>query len=506
VNRATLTLLEVVAALAVIAGIATVLAPTDSGTAASAAAVAVRKPVERSTLLCPAVTGSDYASTTYTSFTPAGTGSGADGSARLLPGQISGSGTGSSTGTGTGPPASGGKPVAPLTDPGKPVTASTGQNAVSPLLGTADGRFAPGWTVQQTTTIDAGPGRGLLGLSCGAPGADFWFPGAGTASGSQDYVHLTNPDDTAAVVDIELYDGNGQVKSTDGDGLTVPGGSSLPVLLSTLTAEQTADLTVHVAVRSGRVAAAVQVMDDKRGSDWLAPAAAPADSAVLPGIPGDATSVHLVAYATGVNDADLKVRLLTPSGAITPAGHETVHLKSGMTTSVDLPNLTQGQAGSLILTPSDPARSASFVAALRVTRGQDPAQEIAFVPATTPVGRRASVADNRPKSATVSLAAPGGDATVRITTSASTDGGTPVTKTVTVTGGTTLAVDPPQPSSGSGAFAVSIEPVSGGPVYASRTLALPQDHVPGFTIQTMPDDGGTVAVPDAGQDLSVLQR
>ena len=192
--------------------------------------------------------------------------------------------------------------------------------------------------------------------------------------------------------------------------------------------------------------------------------------------------------------------------SITPAGHETVHLKSGMTTAVDLPNLTQGQAGTLVLTPSDPTSPAPFVAALRVTRGRTPSADTAFVPATGPVGQRASVADNRMKASTLSLAAPTADATVKITTSASTDGGTPVTKTVTVKAGTTVAMAPPPPSTGSGTFAVTVEPVSGGPVYASRMLSLPQDGEPSFTLQGMPDDGGTVAVPDAAQDPAVLQR
>ena len=80
-----------------------------------------------------------------------------------------------------------------------------------------------------------GGARGLLGVTCAAPDTDFWFPGAGTAETRQDYVHLTNPDDTAAVVDIELYGKDGTLKSDVGDGIPVPAKSSVPVLLSTLT-------------------------------------------------------------------------------------------------------------------------------------------------------------------------------------------------------------------------------------------------------------------------------
>ncbi|MGW7007949.1 DUF5719 family protein, partial [Streptomyces sp. NPDC054933] len=80
-----------------------------------------------------------------------------------------------------------------------------------------------------------------------------------------------------------------------------------------------------------------------------------------------------------------------------------------------------------------------------------------------------------------------------------------VSKTVSLKAGTTTALTPPDPA-GKGTFAVTVEPVSGGPVYASRTLAADNNGVPDFTIQPMPDDGGTVAVPNAGQDLQVLQR
>ncbi|PWI46096.1 DUF5719 family protein [Streptomyces sp. ICBB 8177] len=498
-NRTTYWPAGVVAAFAAVFAIATVLAPAPGSDQPKVSTTAARKPVQRSTLVCPGVTGSDYAATTYTAYTPPGTVSGSGGTAQLQVGQTADGAGNTTSGAGDG------KPVAPLAAPGKPVTADAAKTA-SPLIGTADGAFAPGWTVQETTTVQAGAGHGLLGTSCGTPGADFWIPGASTASSRQDYVQLTNPDSTAAVADIELYDANGAVNAPGGEGITVPGDSSVPVLLSTLTGENSSDLTVHVEARTGRVGAAVQAMDSSAGGDWLDPSATPATSAVLPGIPADASDVRLVAYATGSDDANLKVQLLTPTGAITPAGHETLDLKSGMTTAVDLGALTKGQAGSLRLTPTDPSQAAPFVAALKVVRGRNGNDETAFIPATAAVGQRATVADNRSGGTTLSLAATDAAATVRITSSAGSGGGTPATKTVTIQPGTTVSLTPPAPQGGKGTFAVTVEPLSGGPVYASRELAVAQDSLPAFTIQTMPDDGGTVAVPTAGQDLTILQR
>ncbi len=81
-------------------------------------------------------------------------------------------------------------------------------------------------------------------MNCSAPDTDFWFPGASTAGSRSDYIHLTNPDDSAAVVDLELYGENGAIKSRCGRGH--PGAephSSVPVLLSTLTDKPQTELT-----------------------------------------------------------------------------------------------------------------------------------------------------------------------------------------------------------------------------------------------------------------------
>ncbi|MGW1895298.1 DUF5719 family protein [Streptomyces sp. NPDC002004] len=494
-NRTTLSLIAAATSLAAVTGFAMLTAP--DGAKDDSARPAARLPVERTSLLCPAPSSSDVADTSYTSYTPVSQGTRTGGTARVLPADGD-----RQTGGKGGKQAA--KPVLAPKAPGKPVDGSTSNADAPALVGTADGSLAPGWTVQQSTTVAAGAGRGLLGLSCTQPDTDFWFPGVSTAHDRADYVHLTNPDDSAAVVDIELYGKDGALKSDVGDGIQVKPHASVAVLLSTLAGQPQTDLTAHVTVRSGRVGAAVQASDDKLGGDWLPASAEPAGGLVLPGIPKDATSVRLVAFAPGDNDADLKVRLASPTGAITPAGHESLHVKSGMTTSVDLGDVTRGEAGSLLLTPTgDPA---PVVAALEVVRGKGSARDIAFIPATAPVGARATVADNRGKDATLSLVAPSSTGTVKVTASAGTGGGSPVTKTYTVKGGTTTEVRPPVPGGLKGAYALTVEQLSGGPVYGARTLTRPQEGVPMFTVQTLSDDRGTVSVPKAGQDLSVLQK
>ncbi|MGX4691819.1 DUF5719 family protein [Streptomyces sp. JNUCC 63] len=515
-NRTTLSLIAGVTALAAVTGFAALDTPDAAG--AGPAKAAAQLPVERTTLVCPTPSSSDIADTSYTSFTPATQGAGSTGKAQLRPatGQSAtdaGSGKDGSQGSskekdkakdGDGGKKQAVKPVLEPKEPGTPVTGDTSGADAPALIGTAEGKFAPGWTMQQTTEVAAGTGRGLLGVNCTAPDTQFWFPGASTAAGRSDYVHLTNPDDSAAVVDIELYGKDGAVKSAVGEGITVPPHSSEPVLLSTLADAPQEDLTVHVSVRSGRVGAAVQALDDKLGGDWLAASADPAGSLVLPGIPKDATSVRLVAFTPEDSDADLKVRLASPSGLITPAGHETVHIKGRMTTAVDLGEITRGEAGSLVLTPT--SQSVPVVAALRIVRGKGDKQETAFIPATSPLETRATSAGNSAKGSTLSLTAPTATAQVKVTASAGSGGGAPESKTYTIKAGSTQDIDPPVPSGLKGTYALTVERLSGGPVYGARTLEATRVGIPAFTVQTLPDDRGTVAVPRADQDLSVLQK
>ncbi|MEV7425024.1 MULTISPECIES: DUF5719 family protein [unclassified Streptomyces] len=518
-NRTSISLLAAATALAAITGFASMTAPAAGDTAASGSAA--RLPVERTTQLCPAPSVSEVAETTYTSVTPTGKG-GADreageeegGSAELKKSTVT---LADSGGTDSGDTkkdekkqddakkdAAKAKPFVALKEPGKPVTVEASGAEVPALVGVATGRFAPGWTTQQTTAVSVGDARGLLGMTCTAPDTDFWFPGASTERSRQDYVHLTNPDDTVAVVDIELYGKDGVIKSEAGEGIPVPARSTVPVLLSTLTAEDAPSVTVHVTTRTGRVGAAVRAEDSAGGSDWLAAAADAGSRQVMPGIPADATDVRLVAFATGNDDADLKVQLAGADGTITPAGYETLHVKSRMTAALDLSDVTKGEAGSLIVSPSDGARSAPVVTALRVVRGKGDKREIAFIPATGPIASRATVADNRAKGSTLYLTAPGDAAKVKVTASAGSGGGEAKVETYSVKAGTTLSVQPSAPAGLKGAYALTVEPESGGPVHAARMLALPEDGISMFTVQTLPDDRGTVSVPRAREDLSIL--
>jgi hypothetical protein len=272
------------------------------------------------------------------------------------------------------------------------------------------------------------------------------------------------------------------------------------VRLSTLTTERAEDLVVHVLAREGRVSAALQAVDAATGGDWIPASAGPSGTVVLPGLPKDTEVARLVVFAPGRDDADLRVQLATPSSTITPAGHETLHVKNGMVAVSQMDEVTQGEPGSLVLTPTDAGKPVPVVAAVQIIRGKGADREMAFVSATGAVEEQATVSGNERKGGTLFLTAPGKAAKVRITSVA---GGEPKETTVDVKAGTTLAVEPPEPS-GKGAFAVTVTPVSGGPVHASRMLEKSEDGVDMFTVQPMPDDEATVTVPESDQNLNVI--
>ncbi|MEO3754367.1 DUF5719 family protein [Streptomyces sp. B6B3] len=529
-NRPTISLLAVGGALLALTGVAS-LGPGDGSADSTTPAAASPRPVERTTLTCPRPTEAESATTWYTGYTPAGE-SASDqeaGSANLFPapeyvpgtedpaddGEDSDEGGGDQGGGGEGGDGAGeeAEPVAALEEPGLPVTVSTERSDAPALFGTAEEALAPGWTVQQTTSVATGAGRGLLGTTCQEPDTAFWFAGASTAETRHDYVHVINPDAAATVVDIELYGPEGRLETDAGQAITVPGGSALPVRLSTLTDEELDDLAVQVTARTGRVGAQVEVVDEELGADWLPPAAVADGPLVLPGIPADATDVRLVAYAPGDEDVTFDVGLAGPSGVITPAGNETVAVRSGELTVLELGNLSQGEAGSLVLTPASGSGGGPVAAAVAITAAAHDedgeatgAEELAFVPASASIEQRGSIAGNTADGTGLALTATRGPVEVEVTVSAGSDGGEPFTENHTVDAGTTLAIAPEIPDGTKGRYAITVERVGGdGRLYAARTLSEgggEQDLM--LTVQPFADDRSTVAVPATEEDLAVL--
>ncbi|WP_329495235.1 DUF5719 family protein [Kitasatospora herbaricolor] len=514
VTRTTQSLLAAAVVLAAVFGIAELRPPA---VAEGAAASASSAQVERTALVCPQPLQGLTGTTTLTAFTPPGaTAAGGNGFAADLvppPAAPTAAPAASAPATPAAPAAAPATDAPPadarlaLAKPGVPVAAPAANGDTAPgSSATATGGYAPGFTVGQTTTVTDQRGLGLSGVTCGVAGTGFWFAGASTLDGRTDYVSLTNPGSVAAVVDLKLYGDKGKIDNEAATGLTLAPGTSQSVLLSTLSKGPVADLAVQVVARSGRVGAALHAADGSKGADWVPVSAAPAPVQVLPGLPADTASGRLVVAAPGDDDADLKIELSGKNGWFTPAGNESIHVKAGMVAAVDLGRVTRDEVASLRVSPSDEKHPTPVVAGLRVDRADKGKSDAAWLAGAVPVGKRATVADNRSKAGTLYLTSTGEASTVRVTSSAGSGGGTPATQDVQIPAGGTVGLPAPEPAGLNGTFAITLETVSGGPVVAARMLALPLKDVPMFTIQSFADDRSTVSVPQAAQDPGLLVR
>lgn len=522
-SRTGLSLLAAAGVLVLVFGVAEARPPAPP--AGPAAGAALTAQVERTAVVCPQPMQGLTGTTSITAFTPGAGGSAAGGSGTVTDVVPATPVAPASSGAPSGSPAPAPSPAASqsagqgagqptnarvtLAKPGVPVSVQAANGDSAPgTSAVATGAFAPGFTVTQTTAVTDARGTGISGVTCQPDGTDFWFAGAGAAGSRADYVDLTNVGAASAVVDIKLYGDQGEVDSDAASGIAVPPGGSQAILLSTLTNNTSvSDLGVEVVARSGRVSAALHASDGSSGADWLPAETAPAPTQVLAGLPADLSALRLIVMAPGSDDADLKIQLSGPNGWFTPAGHESIHIKAGMVNAVDLGQITRGEVSALRLTPSDPANATPVVAGLRVDRASNGKSDSAWLGASGPIGKRASIADVRGGGAsTIYLTATGDAANVRVTASASTGGGTPTTKDVQVPAGGTVSLQSPEPSGGNGIFGVSLETLSGGPVVAARMLAVNTNNVPMFTIQALSDDHSNVVVPHADQDPGVLMH
>jgi len=75
----------------------------------------------------------------------------------------------------------------------------------APLVATASGALAPGFTASMTTRSTSDDIRGLASTACTTPGNDFWFVGSGAIVGRRGRLYLTNSESVPAVVDVTLY-------------------------------------------------------------------------------------------------------------------------------------------------------------------------------------------------------------------------------------------------------------------------------------------------------------
>ena len=483
ISRTTQSLLGAVAVLAIAVGVAEAHPPTSQ---AAVSGNTVRTAVQNTALVCP----------------PPLQGGGSTVYSLAVPESSSATSTTGSATLGSLAAGTAGHPLVQQTALGGSTTAKAAAGANAPALAAAAaGSAAPGFTVQQTTT---GTDQTLSGTPCTAPGTDFWFAGADSDKGSNDYIELTNTESTPSDADIHIFNTAGEVEDAQASNLDIPAGGTLSLSLASLLSpfNTNTSLAVHVVVHTGRIAAALH-QQGSNGGDWL-PATTPGTTQIIPALPGDVADATLVVADTGATDADLDIHLASETGWIVPSGHESIQVKAGTVTSVDLGAITHGEPATLRLTPDSGTGAAPVpvVAGIQLVRGSKSTDTGYLAGVAAPIGQRATVAGNAAGDSTLLLTATGSAASVKVSSIGAT-GSTPTVQTVPIPAGSTVSVTPKAPA-GSGSFMVTVEPVSGGPVYGARMISRKSGSSLGFTIQSLTDDHSTVQIPRVVQDGSIL--
>ena len=369
------------------------------GPAVAAEAHVGTRPVDDAVLVCPSV-GVDATTTSAVS-----------------------AGSPRSAGTLTVAPLSSKASAAPLAAeaPGQTVLRYSSTRARSgPLLVHATGDRARGLTANVVTRT-TGRSRSVHSVSCTQPTGDTWLVGGSTVSGRRDVVFLTNVETTPALVDVSVYGMTGVQQPASSQGLTVRARSQTTLALDAL-APGLGATAVHVHVRSGRVAAALldtaAIGNVPAGVDWVPPSVAPTRHLLVTGIPVQPDGRHLlVLVAPGGSDAQVRVRLVTPQGTLSPGPLSSISVPSGRLLTVDL-----GKSGGFlppyaVLVDSDQPVEAG-VWTQRGDRGQ--LTDFAWAGSTAPLLGGSVVLPWATQSSTagttLELTAPGGqDLSVRVT-------------------------------------------------------------------------------------------
>ena len=296
------------------------------------------------------------------------------------------------------------------------------------------GSSAVGLTGEQSTLVTRGDLRGLASVTCTAPVADSWLVGGGGDEGRRGRLVLANPAATPVDVRVDVLSADGPVPTTAGSAVAVPARSRVVLLLDALAPGVTAPV-VHVRATGGAVAAtlhdAALAGTTPRGTDDVAPAAAPARTVLVPGLTINGRALLRIA-APGAAEAVGRVRLLGPAGPVDPPGGAAVRVPAGGTLDVDLGDLPAGTYAAEV------SADVPVVAGAMVERsnGAGGPADVAWLAGARPLRTLTGIADVRSGGAwstTLELSAPGGAATVDlITVAASTVGARGATSTRTL--------------------------------------------------------------------------
>ncbi|MGY4719920.1 DUF5719 family protein [Naumannella huperziae] len=232
--------------------------------------------------------------------------------------------------------------------------------------------------------IATGPQRGLSLTPCADPGTDGWFVGLRSTDRDRATVLLTNPDRSPAEVSLAVHTSQGVQSVAGASGLTLQPGQTRAVGLEPLLTSPD-PLAVQVRATAGRVAAVATIESgtgaEPAGADWTIPAAEPATSVIIPGVPGGDGSRELSVVNPSDVRTTVRVEAIGAQGAFAPADADTIELGPQSVGRVALESALSGEAVAIRLTADQPVTGAVVSRSSTDTARAD----LAVAPAAAPV-------------------------------------------------------------------------------------------------------------------------
>ncbi|MDR6269046.1 DUF5719 family protein [Arthrobacter russicus] len=348
--------------------------------------------------------------------------------------------------------------------------------------------------VQSYSATD-GDLRGLAAASCQSPSNDVWLVGASTEVGRTAILTLGNSSATAATVNLDLYGGSGQIQSAGARGILIPPGTERSVVLAGLAPGQK-NLAVRARSNGGAISAVIQQSALRGlvpgGVEFLTPVAAPDQAQVITGIQtldpalageisgqsgySDAQTALQVAVP-GASDAIVQVQVFGQGGPASLPNGGVFTAKAGSVTELPLSGLP---AGSYTVQISAPSAVTAAVRSVRATKAGDPV-DFAMAGASLKISDSQLLVLPAGAASALSFSAPSGKGQLSLTP-IGTDGAYQPAKSLDVSGGTTVLIDPQQLAGGPvSGFLVS---ASGDAVYGAQLLTQP-DGV-GLSVLSLP--------------------
>jgi hypothetical protein len=240
---------------------------------------------------------------------------------------------------------------------GRPSIRALSTWSLGPVVLTGENGSGARLAAVQSTVTTKGDLRGLSASRCDQAAADAWLVGGGTLAGQRLRLVLSNPTASTATVDVSVLSEDGRVEAPSGEGVVVPGGGQTPLFIDAL-APGHDRVAVHVVARSGQVVARMHESILRGliagGVDVVSPSTAPAKRQLIPGIslvngysktaaePSAPGSTSIRVAVPGSEEAVVRVRLLTSSGAVEMPTPAVLNVPAGKVMDIPVSGIASG--------------------------------------------------------------------------------------------------------------------------------------------------------------------